>query len=329
MNAAGPWDTPTEDPSGGSHRWLTVLGSWGMAGAAVGTSVGGVLQATRGVAGAAATWGTAGIALGALVGAAALVVERRAAEQRPLLLDAHGRLGRPLHGALFAVPVLVSLPALGLLGLVAALATGSVVPLVGFLLTAVVVAWAGLRVWSSHRFTRALEAVEEGDLGAARDRLVQLAERWPVSRSARVAARLNLAMMDLSEGHASSALAWLEGLRGAEAWASAGRALALVLLGRHDEAGEALAIGLNSPGARQVQGELDAVRVLLVWRTEGADAARALGHSLGGPAASPLHRALNAALGTYEGSYDDEVGALLASGLGERLPELAALRVPV
>ena len=222
MSAVGPWDTPIEEPHGaGSHRWMSVLGVWGAAGAAVGSAVGGVLQVTQGMAGASSTWGTLGIGIGAAVGAAALVVERRAAEERPMLVDASGRASRPLHGLLFAGPVLAAIPALLVLGVVATVGIGHVAPAIAFGITALAVAWAGVRVWSTHRFTTALEAVERGDLGAARDRLQGLAGAWVATRSARSAARLNLGMMALQQGDGSEALRWYDqvGGRSASAWA--------------------------------------------------------------------------------------------------------------
>ena len=331
MSAVGPWDTPIEEPHGaGSHRWMSVLGVWGAAGAAVGSAVGGVLQVTQGMAGASSTWGTLGIGIGAAVGAAALVVERRAAEERPMLVDASGRASRPLHGLLFAGPVLAAIPALLVLGVVATVGIGHVAPAIAFGITALAVAWAGVRVWSTHRFTTALEAVERGDLGAARDRLQGLAGAWVATRSARSAARLNLGMMALQQGDGSEALRWYDqvGGRSASAWAYAGRALATLLLGDLDAAATALGEASASPGARQVQEQLDAVRVLLVWRTEGPEAAQLLGHRLMSPVATPLHRALLLALDVGVGprTLDDEVHAMLDSGLGQAVPELAVVR---
>ena len=60
----------------------------------------------------------------------------------------------------------------------------------------------------------------------------------------------------------------------------------------------------------------DALRVLFVWRTEGASAARKVGHQLAGPTATPLHRALLVALGDSHWEGDREVEALVHSGLG-------------
>ena len=305
-----------------------MLGSWGLAGASVGSAVGGVLQVTQGMAGASSWAGTLGIGGGALLGAVALVIERRQAEQRPLLLDARGRGARPLHGVLFAIPVLAAIPALLVLGVVATIGMGHIAPFAAFGVTAGAVAWAGVRVWSTHRFTSALEDLERGDVEQARERLAALATSLTASRSARTAARLNLGMMALQEGQGADALLWYDaiGSGGAMAWALAGRALALLLVDRADAAATALSEAVASPAARQVQEQLDAVRVLLVWRTEGAEAAKVVGERLASPAATPLHRALLAALRAEEGSRDDEVMALLASGLGRAVPELATLR---
>ena len=329
MSAVGPWDTPLEEPaSAASHRWLSVLGAWGAAGASCGSAVGGLLQMTQGMAGASSTFGAAGIGLGALVGAAALVVERRRAEARPLLVDARGQASRPLHGLLFAGPVVVAIPSLLVLGLVATVSLGHAAPAVAFGFTAFAVAWAGLRVWSTHRFTVALEAVELGDLPQARERLAGLARAWVATRSARAAARLNLGMMALQQGEGREALRWYDEVGAASAWAQAGRALACLLVDDLDAAADALGAASASPGARQVQEQLDAVRVLLVWRSDGPETAQLLARRLASPVATPLHRALLLALDPppRPRSLDEEVVALLHSGLGRALPELASVR---
>jgi len=335
VSAVGPWDTPLEEASGAaSHRWLAALGAWGMAGASVGSAVGGVLQITQAAAGASSTGGTIGMLAGGVLGGVALVVERRAAEERPVLVDASGRGSRPLHGLLFAGPVVAAIPALLVLGVVATVGIGHIAPAVAFSITALAVAWAGLRVWSTHRFTTALEAVERGDLGVARERLASLARAWVATRSARTAARLNLGMMALQQGDATEALRWYDQVAGrsASAWVDTGRALALLLAGELDAAAEALGRASASAGARQVQEQLDAVRVLLVWRSEGSEAARQLGQRLMSPVATPLHRGLMLALDPRDrrsDSVDDELAALLHSGLGQALPELEAVRVRV
>ena len=155
--------------------------------------------------------------------------------------------------------------------------------------------------------------------------------RWP-------ACSTGLAMVALQQGRADEALLWLEGRwRGpAAAWAAAGRALALLLLpDRSADAEDALREVLRLPGRAAVDAEVDAVRVLLVWRQEGAAVARALAEQLDGPGAGVLHRALLAALRQAEGDHagadriarQPAVKDLLATGLGRAIEELATLRM--
>lgn len=331
MSEANPWDSPLEEERqarAATGRWGAVIGSWASAGAAAGTAFGGVLQLTQGVAGVAAQWGIGGLVAAGMAGAGALAMERRSASARPQVLDSRGRLHRPLHGGLFIMPVAVAIPSLLGLMVVGSVGIGGPGPAVAFGVTAAAVAWAGLRVWSTHRYARAIEALELGDHEEAKLELVELARLGWVSRSVRTASRLNLGMMALHEGQGDEALDWYGGLRGgsAGAWAHAGRALALFMLGETQRGGDELTEAVGTPGARQLQEQLDALRVLYVWRTEGPAAARKVGQQLAGPTATPLHRALLVALGDSHWEEDREVEALVHSGLGMALPELAAVR---
>jgi hypothetical protein len=184
-----------------------------------------------------------------------------------------------------------------------------------------------------HQLTRALQALESGDIEGGTGQLDRLAQAWWPTKGARATARLNLAMLALSEGDLEGAARWYEGLHGVAAgWAEVGLALIAVLRGAHEAAGEHLAIALTGPAARSIQPQADAVRVLLVWRTEGEAEARRVGEELLGPGATPLHRALVASLrhrvGDAAGAAEvrtDEVADLLRTGLGLTIPEL---RVP-
>lgn len=334
MSPPPPFEPPSGAPAqiearASTTRWGTVVGTWGLSGAVVGTSVGVTLQLT-GAQGAAIAAGGCGLVLGAMLGIGALLWDRSV--ERPALVDGRGATSRPLHGAVLGIPILLALPALLILVVVATVALGSVLPALTFGATALGVALAGQRVWSSHRLARALEALETGRSAEARHTLEILAERWWVSARARKTARLDLAMLALQEGQATEALGWLEGLEGgvAGAWASVGRALAHLLLDHPHERAEAhLKLALTGPGARAIQAQADAVRVLVVWRGRGADEAHRLAERLHGPGATPLHEALLAALRARSGDAfgaqalsTEPVRALVASGLGQAIAEL-------
>ena len=329
MDTVNPFDSPDDDPVASPRvrptQGIAELLSWGAAGAAAGTSVGGLTLTAGSMA--VADVGAAAMVVGAALGGIALRAERGWAAGRPSLLDARGRPAWPLHGALFAAPVLVALPSLLLLTVLGSAWIGGPGPAVAFFAAAVAVGWAGIRVWSTHTYTTALAELEDGAVEQARAQLAGLARSWVATRSARTAARINLGMMALHEGRGDEALDWYVGLGGA--WAQAGRALALLMLGRTEEAADELGDALGGPAARHLQEQLDALRVLLVWRTEGPDAARSVGQQLLGPQATPLHRALLVALGDRHWRDDPDVDALVHSGLGRALPELARVRVAV
>jgi hypothetical protein len=90
-----------------------------------------------------------------------------------------------------------------------------------------------------------------------------------------------------------------------------------------------LSKAMTGPGARAVQPEADAVRVLLVWRKDGEAEAREIGEELVGPGATALHRALVAALRERAGDADgaralrtEDVQGLLMGGMARAIPEL-------
>ncbi|MEQ1565258.1 MAG: hypothetical protein ABMA64_06440, partial [Myxococcota bacterium] len=252
--------------------------------------------------------------------------------RRPELTDASGRRIRPLHGALFAAPAAVGVPALAALAAVGSVAVGSAVPGVAFGLGAALVGWGGVRSIARHRLTRALEALERGQLAEGIEVLHALAATWFAGRGVVSTARLNLSMLALNAGNADEALAWASGVRGnaARSWASTTRALALLIRGDPPEdAEDALADAARGAAGRAVQPESDAVRILVVWRRDGEESARQLAEALYGPGATPLHRALLARLRERCGSAGGaaelrsaEVHALLAGGLGGAIAEL-------
>lgn len=333
MNAFEP-PVASRDPA--VYAWLVVVASWGIGGATLGTAIGATLQLTQGMAWAGMSLGIGGMGLASMLGAVAMMIERSRSALRPELTDMRGTRSRPLHGVLLGVPVAVMIPSLVWLLIVASLSLASLVPAVTFGMLAVAVAWWGLRIWSNHQLARALEGLEEGRTGEARLALKSLAERVVVSRSARTAARLNLAMLALSDGDGVSALGWAHApaRSGAFAWAALARALAHLLNGDPPEEADAwLARAMSGPGSRAVQPEADAVRVLLVWRLEGEAAARRIGEELVGPGSTTLHRALVAALRERAGDRDgaramrtEEVEGLLLGGMARAIPELRGPR---
>ncbi len=331
MNEFAPPDT---EHAPIAWSWVTALLAWGLAGATAGTAVGATLQLVFGVPNAGASWGLGGACVVAALGGLALAAERNLAGQRPELTDVRGQRSRPLHGLMLGVPVLVALPSLLWLVVVVTLGLQSWVPALTFGMAAVGVVWAGQRVWSNHQLARTLEALELGRTEQARAALERLAANPFVSRGARTAARLNLAMLALNEGDGDAAVDWADARpgTGAFAWAAVARSLGHLLRGDPlDEAEEWLGRAVSDPGGRAVQPEADAVRVLLVWRREGEAAALAVAEELHAPGATVLHRALLAVLRDRAGDRDgaralrtDEVELLLYGALGRAIPELRA-----
>jgi len=302
-----------------------VLASWALAGAFTGTAVGVTVQLTHGLSDLSPRLALAGMAACAVMGAFTLATERAFSGSRPELVDGRGVRSRPVHGALVAVPLLVAIPALLWLVVAGSVAVRSMMPAVIFGILAVGVAFAARRAWSHHRLARALELLEQGERDEAVAALGSLTRTAFVSSGARIAARLNLAQLALTDGDAETALRWSEQVRGgtAGAWAAVVRALAHLMRGDPpDVAEKALGEALGSRHAGAVQAEADAVRVLLVWRRDGKEEARLLADSLYGPAASALHGALLHALRGGRENVGPEVTAVRGSGLGRAIPEL-------
>ena len=133
-----------------------------------------------------------------------------------------------------------------------------------------------------------------GDAERARGLLQALAGHPLATRRTRRSASENLGAMALNQGDAAGAVHWYE-RAGNRAPVWAGLALARLIQGRTDLADGLMRQALQARGARSVQRELDAVRVLLVWRQDGADAARELADRMDRPGAGPLFLALRAA----------------------------------
>lgn len=314
-----------------TQRATLVVGAWGLATTAVGTAIGVTLQ-ILGSPNASAVFGVGGLVMGLAAGVGVLVLERTQARGRPALVGARGLDERPLHGAVLGLPIVLALPAVLWLVVVGSLAVQSLVPAGLFGLGALALAFAGLQVLAQHRLARALESLDEAPSEEAMLRLTTLAKSPLTPRAARRTAQLAVAMTRLQEGRGLEALGWFEGIEDGEAaaWAATGRAMASLLLAQAPSDAEAhLQAAFDSDHANAVRAQADAVRVLVVWRRDGPDAARRLAEQLHGTDATPLHLALLARLRAITGDEDGAfaldtpaIRALVASGLGRAIPEL-------
>jgi len=330
-----PFEPPSE-PEGSERGSTGVIGIWALAGATAGTSLGVTLQLTGRHETGASTFGIAGMAGFALLGALAFAWERRRSEARPLVLDGRGRSRRPIHGVLYAAPIGLAMPAVLWLMVVGSVGTNSLAPALAFGVAALGMAWAALRVLSTHRLTRALEDLEDGRLELATSALRALQASVFVRGSTRTVARLNLGTLALQQGRLEDAADWLMGIQAGQAGAHArvGLALVRVLQGQTEMARGLLAQAMSGRAARAVQDQADAVRILVVLEEEGLSAALEFGERVLGPRSSGLHVALVGALRSEPDGMPDSLlsqpgaAAILSSGLAERVPVFVD-RVPL
>jgi len=315
---------------------MLVAGAWAMAGAAASTALA-LLGSGVGVEASLLPLGLGGVFGGMLAGLMAHAVERRSAQRRPGLTDGKGRTARPLHGWLFALPIAVAVPSLVVLAVVGSVAMASPVPALGFGGAGLGVLWGGRRVWSRQRLASALVAAEHGSATEGLAALQAVADsRWML-RSAGAQARLALGTMALQSGELERAERYLLAVGptgSAGALASTSLALVYVLQGRLEDGHARLAGALAGGHARRVaRTQADAVRLLLVWRKEGADAGRELGERLLGSGPGSLFLGLLGALrrdagdlrGAREALDGGAASALRESGLANVVTELAFL----
>ena len=263
------------------------------------------LHATRTLVGNSGPFGIGGAIAGAWIAYAAVRMDRsRTAGFSPL---PDGQQW-PIHGGVYAVPMLAAMPAILWLGLLVAVDARSLIPVFGAGAAVVAIAWGLIRVWSDHRLVVGLLALAQEDEAGARQALQTLAQHPLATRRARKVARENLGRILLSAGELSSAAHWFSQIEGS-ASASAGLAVAQAGLGQIEAASHALEQARSSPGARAVQAEIDAARVLVLWRSEGPQAARELAERLDNPASGSLFRAL---AGHLRGDSTGEVSPLVA-----------------
>lgn len=328
-----PFEPPVERATRPALAGTVVL-AWMMAGAAVGMAGGLTAQMVGMPPSVASGLGIGLTALTTLAGVIAFWVERGLSKSRPALLDGHGRMSRPLHGALFALPILIAGPALLTLIIVGSVATQSLVPALIFGVGGFGLGWAARRVASAHTLTAALEALEAGDILDAKARLHRLDAGWGATRSGRTMARLNLGMLALGEGDLDRAASFYGQVEtgAGSAFARAGLALVRVLQDRLDEAEIVLLEAMNGPGSTVIQGQVDAVRLLLLMRRNDP-AAKPMAEQLLTEESGELFRGLLALLRVQNG---DSAGAqslmdrntsqaLEESGWREVIPEIAEL----
>jgi hypothetical protein len=313
-----------------------VIGIWALAGATAGTSIGVTLQLTGRHETGASTVGIAGMVVFAILGGLAFALERKRSESRPQVLDGRGRSVRPIHGGVYAAPIGLAMPAVLWLMVVGSVGTNSLIPALAFGVAALGMAWAVLRILSTHRLTRALEDLENGHLVDASEALRTLQGSVFVRGTTRTVARLNLGTLALQQGRLDDAAGWLSGISTGQAGAHArvGLALVHILQGRTEAARGSLAQAMSGQGARAVQDQADAVRILVVLDEEGPFAALEFGERVLGPQSSGLHMALVGALRSEPDDMPDALlsearaAAILSSGLGAKIPVFAE-RVPL
>ncbi len=328
-----PFEAAIERRTPGPSNLLVPV-SWAMAGFAVAVCGSIAVAALGGPDWIPPLAAALGGGAGGMIGLGVARIERWQALERPAVVDPRGRSRRPVHAAAHLIPAAIGTAALVGLGGILAFA-GETPWAVGACLAVGLGSLALVRkLLGEHALARALEAAEaEEPLDASR-RLERLAGAWWAPRVVRDGARVNLGMLALTRGDIEGARRALVVTAGpAGAWASAGRAMLLLLDGDLAAAEVELLDVVTGPYARFLQPQTDAVRLLLVLRREGDVAARALGEHLIAPGATPLFVGLLADLRRRGGDEagaralldPSTVGSLRALGLSREIPELRAL----
>ncbi|MEZ4317831.1 MAG: hypothetical protein R3F61_10015 [Myxococcota bacterium] len=326
---------PPRETSGRATMVGTVVLAWMLSGATIGLAIGLTAQLTGVDPRLTNPVGIGTIALMTAAGVVAIQVERSLAKSRPTVLSAVGQRERPLHAALFAIPLALATPAVLALIVVGSVAMDSLAPALFFGMGGFTLGWAARRVASSHGLTAALEALEVGDTAEAQRLLEGLEAGWLTTRNSRTAARLNLGMLALSAGDLDRASRYYRDVHGgpAETFARAGLALVYTLQDRLDEAEAAVLDAMGGSALHAVQGQIDTVRLLLVMRREDDTAARTFGEQVLAADAGELFLGLLALLrlrtGDEPGARDlcdaTTRGALEESGWRTVIPEIAEL----
>lgn len=280
-----------------------IVGGWAMTGAVLGTLVGATLQLV-GVLPSVVPLTLAVALFAGFLGAVAWGVDRRLAEGRTPVLDGRGRRRVPAGVWLLGLPLAALVPSLIGLVVIASVRAESIVPGLLFLLVAGGMALLVRPLVATHRLTRAITAAELGRDDDARERLERIHASVWTPRSGRAQAALNLGLLCLQAGELDDAARWYARPRRgrARAFAQTGLALVHALQGQLDASEEALAQAMATGAGRAIQGEVDAVRLLVVLRREGPAAARPLGEQLVGPGAGALFLGLLAVSRAATGS---------------------------
>lgn len=330
-----PFAPPDERSTDSGLSPAVVAGAWAMAGAAFGTALGAVLKSS-GVIDTLVPVGLGGALFAGIVGSILFKYERASAATRPAMVDARGRVFRPVAAWVLGLPITAGGLGFLLLVILAALKTGSLV--LAALCVGVIFAMGAVArpILGSRALHSAVLAIESGQPEEARKRLEAIDRAIWAPEPVRRMAAVNLGLLSLSEGDLDDAAEWYlhAGAGRSRALASTGLALVRVLQDRLEEAEQLLAGAAVGAEGRSAQAELDGVRLLLTLRRDGPDEARKFGERIAGPGAGGLFLAVLAAArwkaGDRTGAQalmrDHAVDDTLQSGFGQVIPELQELR---
>ena len=180
---------------------------------------------------------------------------------------------------------------------------------------------------AGHRLRRALAEAAQGRGGAE---LESLRHGWWVPAATRRLAALNLGLVHIRGGRWTPALGVLRSVKRGKAagFAAASRALALVALEQYAAAESAIAEALSSTAGRSIQAEVDGVRLLLVFRRDGATEALELARRLGDAGQGLVFEATtvaalveSAAIDAKESRVVEVRQSLVQAGLDHLFPE--------
>ena len=304
--------------------------AWTMLGALYGLALGTTLDVVQVWDGAGPLFGVGGTASGMLSGTVVLWMERRHSEGRPSVVRADGTRSRPVHLLATVGPLIGAIPPLMWLGMLLSVVLDHLGPALLFGAAAIAAAVGANGAWFSLRFLGALESLELDETQEA-VRVLEVLQGHPLApKKDRVGALIALGGVALQAGQVDVSAKWYAESLQIRPYAQAriGLAVAHALQGREEDAEVGLRAALQDPGAVYIQAQIDFLRVLLVWRSEGESSALALGERLYGPASGGLFLGLLAALRGPKGADDLLPGGLAAMvppGLARAVPELAPL----